>query len=229
MFLAKKSKLVDTRLRGHDYKVILVILLSLLVIPAMAQARIQDVAMRAPEPAKAGAASDVISSFYRTLTSVMKEGDTLGFQGRAQKLDAAVSKAFSAGDMTRVSYGPSWVKASPEQKDKLTRAFHNFTVANYASQFKKFDGEEFKVTGEKPGPNANQRIVETSLKSGSETHQLNYLMVKNAKGWQIADVFVDGAISEMATRRSEFGSVIRTSGADGLLTILEQKSKQMGE
>ena len=200
----------------------------LLLAPVVGHAAVQDVAMRPPAPAKVGP-SEVIETFYRTLTGVMKDGESLGFQGRADKLEAAVSRAFSAGDMTRVSYGPSWVKASPEQKDKLTRAFHNFTVANYASQFKKFDGEEFKVTGEKEGKASNQRIVETTLKSGKDVHQLNYLMVKNGKGWQIADVFVDGAISEMATRRSEFGSVIRASGADGLLNVLEQKSKQLAQ
>lgn len=191
-------------------------------------AKVQDVAMRPPATSSIGA-SEVIDSFYRTLTSVMKEGPALGFEGRAQKLEAAVAKTFSAGDMTRVSYGPSWVKASPEQKDKLTRAFHNFTVANYASQFKKFDGEEFKVVGEKEGQNPGQRIVETTLKSGKEEHKLNYLMVKNEHGWQVADVFVDGAISEMATRRSEFGSVIRANGPDGLLNVLEQKSKQLAQ
>lgn len=191
-------------------------------------ASVQEVAMRPPAPAKIGP-SEVIETFYRTLTDVMKQGDALGFQGRADKLEAAVTKTFSASDMTRVSYGPSWVKASPEQKDKLTRAFHNFTVANYASQFKKYDGEEFKVTGEKEGQASNQRIVETTLKSGKDEHQLNYLMVKSDGGWKVADVFVDGAISEMATRRSEFGSVIRASGADGLLNVLEQKSKQLGQ
>ncbi len=200
----------------------------LVVAPVAGHAAIEDVAMRPPALAKVGP-SQVIETFYHTLTTVMKEGDTLGFQGRAHKLEAAVGKAFSASDMTRVSYGPSWVKASPEQKDHLTRAFHNFTVANYASQFKKYDGEEFKVIGEKAGKSSNQRIVETTLKSGDEEHQLNYLMIKNGRGWQIADVYVDGAISEMATRRSEFGSVIRTSGPDGLLNVLEQKSKQLAE
>lgn len=201
----------------------------LILSPVVGHAKLaQDVALRAPASSKVSP-SEVISSFYHALTTVMKEGEALGFQGRANKLEAVVSRTFSANDMTRVSYGPSWVKASPEQKDKLVRAFHNFTVANYASQFKKYEGEEFKVTGEKQGSTPHQRIVETTLKSGNEVHQLNYLMLNNNKGWQIADVFVDGAISEMATRRSEFGSVIRTSGSDGLLNVLEQKSKQLGQ
>ena len=206
----------------------LLFVMMLAFAPVVAHAAIQDVAMRPPAPAKVGP-SEVIETFYSTLTNVMKEGETLGFQGRANKLEAVVKRSFSAGDMTRVSYGPSWVKASPEQKDKLTQAFHNFTVANYASQFKAFDGEEFKVIGEKVGQSANQRIVETTLKSGKDTHQLNYLMVKSDGGWKIVDVFVDGAISEMATRRSEFGSVIRASGPDGLLNVLEQKSKQLAQ
>ncbi len=187
-----------------------------------------DVAMRSPAPSKISP-SEVIASFYGTLTAVMKQGDALGFQGRADKLESAVDRAFSSSDMTRVSYGSSWVKTSPEQKDKLTRAFHVFTVSNYANQFKTYDGEEFKVTGEKQGPHAGQRIVETTLKSGNDVHQLNYLMIQNTKGWQIADVFVDGAISEIATRRSEFGSVIRASGPDGLLNVLEQKSRHLGQ
>ncbi|MDX1922883.1 MAG: ABC transporter substrate-binding protein [Alphaproteobacteria bacterium] len=206
---------------------LLIVMMLGIAMPGHA-ARVQEVAMRPPAAAKQSA-SEVISNFYRTLEVVMKEGDKLGFEGRAHKLEEAVTRTFSASDMTRVSYGPSWVQASPEQKDKLTRAFHNFTVANYASQFKTYDGEEFTVTGEKPAPNANQRIVETTLKSGKDTHQLNYLMVNNGNGWQVADVFVDGAISEMATRRSEFGSVIRASGADGLLNVLEQKSKQLAQ
>lgn len=206
----------------------LLLVMLLALAPVANAATVQKVAMRPPTASKVDA-SEVISSFYRTLTSVMKEGDKLGFEGRAQKLDAAVGKTFSSADMTRVSYGPSWVKASPEQKDKLTRAFHNFTVANYASQFKTYDGEEFTVIGEKAAPNPEQRIVETTLKSGAETHHLNYLMVNTGAGWQVADVFVDGAISEMATRRSEFGSVIRASGPEGLLSTLEQKSKQLAQ
>lgn len=188
----------------------------------------EKVVMRAPEPPKNGP-SDVISTFYRSLTDVMKEGETLGFAGRYQKLEPAVDAAFSSADMTRVSYGPSWVKASPEQQDKLVHAFRNFTVANYANEFKKLDGEVFTVKGEKQGPTENQRIVQTTLQSGADTHELNYLMVKTENGWKIADVFVDGTISEMATRRSEFGSVIRTGGPEALATTLEQKTKLLSE
>jgi phospholipid transport system substrate-binding protein len=190
---------------------------------------VEQVVMRAPEPETVVGPSEVISVFYRTLTDTMKQGDALGYDGRYQKLEAAVDKAFSAENMTRVSYGTQWVKVSPDQQEKLTRAFHNFTVANYASQFKTFDGEVFTVKGEKQGPSDGQRIVQTTLKSGDETHELNYLMTNNGTGWKIADVFVDGTISEMATRRSEFGSVIRTSGADGLLGTLEQKTKQLAQ
>ncbi|WP_436449121.1 hypothetical protein [Enterococcus faecium] len=42
------------------------------------------------------------------------------------------------------------------------------------------------------------------------------------------DVFTAGAISELATRRSEFSSVIQHDGLSALVNALGEKSKQMG-
>jgi hypothetical protein len=41
-------------------------------------------------------------------------------------------------------------------------------------------------------------------------------------------VFLDGAISELATRRAEFSAVIKRDGIAALVNSLGEKSKQMG-
>jgi phospholipid transport system substrate-binding protein len=41
--------------------------------------------------------------------------------------------------------------------------------------------------------------------------------------WQIVDVFLQGTISEVATRKAEFTTVIRDKGFDALLNLLEQR------
>ena len=46
----------------------------------------------------------------------------------------------------------------------------------------------------------------------------------DGEGWLISDVYLDGAISEVATRRSEFGGIIRTQGVDGLIAALNRKA-----
>ena len=43
-------------------------------------------------------------------------------------------------------------------------------------------------------------------------------------GWKVTDVYLSGTISELATRRSEFGGVLQQSGADGLVKLLDQRT-----
>jgi phospholipid transport system substrate-binding protein len=52
-------------------------------------------------------------------------------------------------------------------------------------------------------------------------------MRESAAGWQIVDVFLSGTVSELATRRSEFSSVIRRGGAEALVDALQKKVAQL--
>ncbi len=53
---------------------------------------------------------------------------------------------------------------------------------------------------------------------------INYLMRRSDGAWRIADVYLTGTISELATRRSEFSSVLRDQGVDGLIAVLNRKA-----
>ena len=74
-------------------------------------------------------------------------------------------------------------------------------------------------------------IVETNLVPGGQDAKpvtLNYLLKQDDKGsWRIVDVFLDGAISELATRRSEFSSIVERDGIPALVNDLGQKSKDL--
>ncbi len=54
-------------------------------------------------------------------------------------------------------------------------------------------------------------------------------MRKDDQGkWRIVDVFLDGAISQLATRRAEFTSIVKRDGIPALVNSLDTKAKQMG-
>jgi len=57
--------------------------------------------------------------------------------------------------------------------------------------------------------------------------QLNYLMREGEGGWQILDVFLKGTISELATRRSEFSTVLRRDGAPALVQLIENRAADL--
>jgi phospholipid transport system substrate-binding protein len=50
------------------------------------------------------------------------------------------------------------------------------------------------------------------------------LMRQNGGLWQISDAYLDGTISQLATQRSEFQSILQRKGFDGLIAALNQKA-----
>jgi hypothetical protein len=47
--------------------------------------------------------------------------------------------------------------------------------------------------------------------------------------FRIADVYLDDTISELATRRPEFSSIIRAHGIDGLVAALNKKTETLAQ
>ncbi len=53
--------------------------------------------------------------------------------------------------------------------------------------------------------------------------ELDYRL-RNVEGsWRIIDVFMNGTVSELALRRSEYSSVFKREGFESLLSLLEEK------
>jgi phospholipid transport system substrate-binding protein len=176
------------------------------------------------EPAVTLAAGpqDGVHNFYATLLSTMKDGRTLGQSGRYARLAPVVDRVFDVPSMTRLAVGSSWASLPPAQQQQLIEAFRHYVAATYADRFDSYSGEQLQVTGERPY--SADVIVETKIvKSNGETTTLNYLTRQNQGTWQISDVYLDGTISQLAVQRSEFNSVLRREGVDGLVMALHRK------
>jgi phospholipid transport system substrate-binding protein len=168
---------------------------------------------------------DVIVHFYDGLVAVMKDGKQLGFQGRQEKLTPIIAEAFDIPEMTRLSLGSAAKSLTPEQTAALVDGFRRFTVANYAANFDSFGGERFDVGAARPGPNGAM-IIPTQLTPGDNPTpiQLDYVMREVEGRWGITDILMEGAVSQVALRRSEFVSVLRKNGFDALLESIRQKT-----
>ncbi len=80
-----------------------------------------------------------------------------------------------------------------------------------------------QVTGEQP--NAAGTMVRSQIvKVNGDPVNVDYMMRRNGNSWLISDVYLDGAISEVATRRSEFGAILKNEGVDGLIAALNRKA-----
>jgi phospholipid transport system substrate-binding protein len=172
--------------------------------------------------------SDVVRAFYVQLQDVMKQGDKLGFTGRFKKLQPTIQTSFNLALMTKIAVGTVWARATDAEQQQLVSAFSDFSVANYANEFKNYNGETFTVLQVMPAEAG--KIVQTKLtpKDGDPV-ELNYLVQQDETGaWRIVDVFLNGSISELAARRSEFTSIAKRDGIPALVNSLDEKSKQLG-
>jgi phospholipid transport system substrate-binding protein len=179
-----------------------------------------------PTQAAAGPPTGVVQNFYNILLDVMQHSTALGPKGRYQKLEPVVHTTFDVPFMSRLSVGPSWSRLTPEQKRRAVQAYGRYIAAVYASRFDAYAGEQFKVLGEqhiKHGTLIKTQIV----KSNGEPVAINYVVHDNDLAWQIRDIYLSGAISELATHRSEFAATLRSSGIDGLIDSLNKKADEL--
>lgn len=173
--------------------------------------------------ATADGGSNAVRSLYDTLLAVMQNGPALGPQGRYARIEPVVRRVFDIPLMTRLAVGPDWAGLSEAQRQQVKHAFAHYIGAIYAERFDSYSGERLQVTGEQPV--AGGTIITSQIvKSDGEPVNINYLMRNNGGIWQIADVYLDGTISELATRRSEFADILRRGGIDGLIQALNNKA-----
>ena len=168
-----------------------------------------------------------IRAFYDALLSVMKQGDKLGTRGRYEKLAPTVRSTFDLAAMTRIAVGPEWNSIPPAQQAALIEHFTQMTIATYANRFDAYSGERFEVEPVAEVRNTG-RIVRTKLfPSTGEPVTLNYLMRGSGEGWSVVDVYLTGTISELATRRSEFGAILKSGGPNALIESLRQQTEKL--
>jgi phospholipid transport system substrate-binding protein len=171
-------------------------------------------------PASGGA---TVQGLYDALLSTMKNGRILGQSGRFTQLAPVICRSFDIASMARLSVGPSWGGLTEAQRQQVTDSFGRYISAIYADRFDSYDGQKLEVTGEQPAT-AGVMVKSQIIKASGEPVKVDYMMRRSGDGWLIADIYLDGAISEVATRRSEFATILRTEGIDGLIAALNRKA-----
>ena len=168
-----------------------------------------------------------VRGFYDALLTTMRNGPTLGQSGRYARLAPVVDRVFDVPSMTRLAIGSSWAALSPAQQQQLVEAFRHYVAATYADRFDSYSGQQLQVTGERPY-NGDVVVQTKIVKSDGDTTTLDYLMRQNQGSWQVSDVYLDGTISQVAIQRSEFYSILRRDGVDGLVIALNRKVDLLG-
>ena len=200
----------------------LVLLAALVAGPASSDPAAQ--APAAAEPAATATPSHTIDALHASLLDVMKNAVALGYAGREQKLRTVIPKYFDVQGMAvKALGGQQWKGASEDSKRRYLETFERFMVANYAGRFDGFSGQSFETLGEASGARETT-IVKTRLIDPTDKNiDLNYQLHEVGGTWKVIDVYLDGTVSELALRRSEFVSIVKRENLDALIVALDTK------
>lgn len=167
-----------------------------------------------------------IESYYQQLMPTIERAGQLNVRERDQRFTPAISSAFDLAGMTRLAVGPAWTSFSGAQQAAVRAAFARFIIADYAAQVTDYSGQSFVV---EPQTSAESRgggeIVKTKLlQSGGRSVSINYLVRRG----RVIDVYLNGTVSDLATRRDEFASILAGGGgADALVERLRERTASL--
>jgi phospholipid transport system substrate-binding protein len=165
-------------------------------------------------------AAQVVDGLDNALIATMKTGG--GIAARARVIGPAVDHAFDLPLMARLSVGPAWTGFSPQEQAGVVAAFRAMSVAQYAANFDSYSSEKFTLVGPVE-VRGTDRLVRTTLTGPKGVNEaLNYRLRESGGQWKIIDVFYRNAISQLATRRSDFAAVLAKGGAPALISHLNR-------
>ena len=198
---------------SHPRRLILGALVAAPFLPLQARAQVAPLAS--------------IEAFHAALLDIMKNADALGVKGREARIRPAVERTFNLEAMARIACGRPWNDFTPTQQAAVVKAFSDWSIATYASRFDGFSGESFAIDGESDLPNGDHMVRTHINRVNDSPVALNYLMRQAEGRFRVVDIYLTGTISELASRRADFTSILRDGGPDRLAADLNTRTQQM--
>ncbi len=171
-------------------------------------------------------ARSTVDSFHQALKDVMREGPSLGFRGRRDRLRPIIERTFDLGFISSVVSGQYWDSMSGTEQAEMTDTFSALTVATYASRFDEYSGEKFTVVDEKP-LKRDRMLVRSELRtSDGDVVQLDYVLHMTTGAWKVINVIADG-VSDLSIKRADYSAVLKGAGFAALISRLNEQTASL--
>ena len=145
----------------------------------------------------------------------------------SKKVERVISHTYNTKRMLTLIIGEVWKNSEVTDQATLKEVFEEYIAKNYILRFKNIKSLEFgKVEISQAGK--NYRIAKTKLIINSkDIVALNYLLDQTNNSWKIFDVLIDGSISEIATKKSEFINFTNQGNVKPLVEALREKNSTL--
>ncbi len=146
---------------------------------------------------------------------------------REKAVEAARAEArrvFDYDAMARLAVGKHWRKATPEQRERVSRSLEGMLARMYAGAL--FALADAKVTFREAVAEGDEAKIRSELaRPGAPTARIEYRLRRADCGpecWKVYDISVDG-VSLIASQRTTFSEIVSREGFEGLIKAMEAK------
>ena len=170
---------------------------------------------------KINEATQTISKLHQGLKKI--SGQNVGIYNTTKKL---ITETYDTEKMLKMIIGDSWKNLNNEIRKEIINVFEEYIAKNYIKRFSKIKNLQFSSLEEKKI--GTYKIVKSNLIFGNaEKVSISYLLSLKRQEWKIFDVLLAGSVSEVATKKSEFGSFIKKNNINLLIDALKKKNKEL--
>ena len=137
-----------------------------------------------------------------------------------------INRTYDAEKMLKMIIGAAWKNQDNEKKKELIVVFKKYISKNYVNRFSKIQDVSFS-NEKKEKISSDFFLVRSNLIIKQEKISMDYLLSIKNNVWKIFDVLLDGSISEIATKKSEFRIFIKEKEIDSLIDALKKFNSQV--
>jgi len=132
---------------------------------------------------------------------------------------------FDFEETARRAMAQHWRSLTPAQRSEFVETFSDLIERAYMSKIELYSGEKIQYPGERVEGDVATVATRILTKKGVEV-PIDYRMLKRGERWRVYDVSIEG-VSLVASYRTQFNNVIRTSSYDELLRKMRSRVEEM--
>ena len=168
--------------------------------------------------------SKVLAGVNELHESLIKISNKTINSDNLELIDDVVKNSYDLEKMGKIIIGVDWKQMDTKSQKEFINVFKRFISVNYFRRFNKinelnFEHQTVKVIGDK------FKLAGVILTADNEKLKIDYLLGFKNEKWKIFDVLIDGSISEVATKKSDFKKIIKEEGVSGLVKNLRIRNQ----
>ena len=168
--------------------------------------------------------SKVLACVNELHESLIKISDKTINSDNLAMIDDVVKNSYDLEKMGKIIIGIDWKQMDTKTRKEFINVFKRFISVNYFRRFNKINKLDFEhqtVTDIED----KFKLDRVILTADNENFKIYYLLGFKNEKWKIFDVLLDGSISEVATKKSDFKKIIKEEGVSGLVKNLSIRNQ----